>query len=696
VQLLNLSVDNLGVYRGQHHFDLAPLQRPEDTTRGLTVSIGKNGSGKSTLFRAMGLALHGSMSLGERVSRRAYNDYLLDRLHRHSESGTTVVSREGGVALGFRYVRSGRTMVVEVERRWRRNQDSVSETLTILCNGEPPEVNQADYQTWLNDLIPPGLAPLCFFDAELLDALTLPEGRGGALLGDTLRRLLGLDLVGRLQADLAHFTARSDGGKEADRLSREVLEHQAAIEELDVQIGRLRSRTEFVEEECGGLEVALERQRRRLAAEGGAYAARRNDLQEQHSTVVEEIESVSEQLRELSSGLLPFAFVPGLSRTLADKLTWEAKLYRQEVAGEYWQQRVSEVESILQDEESLRELGLPPEDHDAVARHVVRLLRETGPPAESIGEETFVHRLAEPEHDRLQGWIAQALHSVPQQVHSLGERLRTLRKRRRHIEEDLRRAPEDEALLPIHKEIERLQTRLDELRSQQKGISEKLGALLFQREERDRQRQRIDERLSEARAGERRLALAERSKLVLRTYQDALTRERVASLETMLVESFNTLCHKDHLLGAVSIDPANFEVRLRDVDGQGVKVSDFSAGERQLYALALLWALRRVSKRRLPLAVDTPLARLDGAHRERFLHRYVPRVSDQVLLFATDVEMNDDTLAQVEPYLARVYRLRHDPQHNETRVVPDNRSTTGQAEPNLLDELAARGSDANL
>jgi DNA sulfur modification protein DndD len=439
----------------------------------------------------------------------------------------------------------------------------------------------------------------------------------------------------------------------------------------------------------------LEHQEHRLAAEGGAYAARRPVLQERQAAVAEEIGSLSEQLRELSTGLLPFALVPGLCRTLADKLTQEAKLHRQGVAGELFQERVSSMESALHNDEIWQDLNLPLGVRYTLAGRIADLMRRASSEFEVNGQAP-VHRLAEPEHDRLQAWIAQALHSVPQQATALGERLRDLKRERRRIDEDLRRAPDDEALAPIHAEIERLQTEIDVVQRRQKELSEKLGALNFQREERARQLRRADEELTDVQSGERQMDLAERSKMVLRSYQDALTRRRLADLEEALVESFNAVCHKEHLLRAANLDPDNFEVRLEGLNGRAISVDDFSAGERQLYALALLRALRRVSKRQLPLAVDTPMARLDETHRERFLHRYVPEVSDQVLLFATDVELDAGMLEQAGPYLARLYNLYHDEERGETTIAKSDMGNDGLSEPVALGSSAKGRSDADL
>ena len=80
---------------------------------------GHNGAGKSTLFQALDLALRGSLVLGDRVSQRAYSDFLLSRLHHHSQDGALAISEEGGVALGFQYVQSGQPLHIQVERLWR-------------------------------------------------------------------------------------------------------------------------------------------------------------------------------------------------------------------------------------------------------------------------------------------------------------------------------------------------------------------------------------------------------------------------------------------------------------------------------------------------------------------------------------------------------------------------------------------------
>src|SRR5262245_3052841 len=91
MRLLNLTIQNFGVFHGRHDFDLTPVsddlarvRNAENAMHPLVVISGQNGVGKSTLFQALTLALHGSLALGDQVSRQAYSDFLLSRSQRRT------------------------------------------------------------------------------------------------------------------------------------------------------------------------------------------------------------------------------------------------------------------------------------------------------------------------------------------------------------------------------------------------------------------------------------------------------------------------------------------------------------------------------------------------------------------------------------------------------------------------------------
>jgi chromosome segregation ATPase len=109
----------------------------------------------------------------------------------------------------------------------------------------------------------------------------------------------------------------------------------------------------------------------------------------------------------------------------------------------------------------------------------------------------------------LQSWITQAQYAVPQQPLFIGARLRALQEEMSRIEADLRRAPNEATLAPIHAEIMRLQTEIEQLRQRQTELNEQIGATQFQYAEADRKPKRVDEKSAAAQARQRQTRLAE-------------------------------------------------------------------------------------------------------------------------------------------------------------------------------------------
>ncbi len=62
------------------------------------------------------------------------------------------------------------------------------------------------------------------------------------------------------------------------------------------------------------------------------------------------------------------------------------------------------------------------------------------------------------------------------------------------------------------------------------------------------------------------------------------------------------------------------------LEGQALAINNFSSGMRQLAATTLLWALKEVSGKNIPLIIDTPLARIDRKHQDNLLSQYYPTV----------------------------------------------------------------------
>lgn len=667
MRLLKLSLRNLGVFQGKFDFDLAPVRQSEGTQ--LIVVSGHNGAGKSTLFQAINLVLYGSQSLGNRTGQQVYNDFLLNRFHRYAENGETVVERESEIVLSFEYIQSGVPLTIEVRRNWQKRGQNVEEELQILQNGDPLRIPKEDLQVWLNDFFPIGIAALCFFDAEQLDTFVQSDGHNVEFT-NTLHRLLGLDLVEQLSRDLDYHIMQQDGGNKVPELRAMVLDYQAQLDSFTQQQNETQMQEEALKFEQTRFESQLKLLESDLATQGGTYAQRRPQLQARLTAIEMEIEAVSAELNNLSSGLLPFALAPHLCKELNVRLTSESDLRQQLSIQQEWQNRLKTLESVLQTDSVWNGVAVSPEDRGVVGSRLAQALY-TAYPA-TLTEKSIIHHLSQQERQQIQEWIIQALHIVPQQAQVLGKNLRDLRKEYNQAEEDLKRAPEEKVLLPIHEEILRLENAIREIKAKCASLDNQIGVLQYRRDDVLRKKEKAMQQLCAVQDRRYQIELAERSKAVLKTYQDALVQQRLESLESALVSSFNRICQKEHLLQTVHIDRGSFEIQLYNTEGHLVNLSDFSAGERQLYVLALLWALRHVSGWQLPLVVDTPLARLDESHRLRFMRDYVSSVSNQVILFTTDAELDSGLLRSADPLLWRVYRLEFNPQRQHSNCVQES------------------------
>ena len=115
-----------------------------------------------------------------------------------------------------------------------------------------------------------------------------------------------------------------------------------------------------------------------------------------------------------------------------------------------------------------------------------------------------------------------------------------------------------------------------------------------------------------------------RSQAALKQYLVSVTELKLRQLEREVTQCFAAICRKSDLVHQIRIDAESFEITLLDRNGRAIPKERLSAGEKQVFAVALLWALGRTSGRPLPVIIDTPLARLDSDHRRLLLERYLP------------------------------------------------------------------------
>jgi DNA sulfur modification protein DndD len=152
------------------------------------------------------------------------------------------------------------------------------------------------------------------------------------------------------------------------------------------------------------------------------------------------------------------------------------------------------------------------------------------------------------------------------------------------------------------------------------------------------------------------LGKSERVRTVINEVVPLLFPLKVKALAAAMTKVYKQLAHKDQV-GKIEIADDG-TTRILGKTGKEITF-DRSAGENQIFATALIAGLAEVSEINAPLVVDTPLGRLDSAHRENIFKFWIGTPTRQVILLSQDEEIDADFYARIEKHVCATYLLKH-------------------------------------
>lgn len=664
--LRSLTLDNFGQYRDRIEIDLAPRKRYRKT-RPVVLIGGSNGAGKTTILHAIRLCLYGSIALGDRVSHEEYQQYLRDSVHKGS--GSKDETKSAAVGLSFEYGFNGKLHSYSVERRWNCSPTAVTTELSVLRDDKPlDELERAQADEFLRDLVPPGVSDLFFFDGEKIQELA--ESNDDEVLADSIRSLLGLDLVHRLHGDLSIYSGRLKDSSAASPLAKELGALVAAINNDKKERLVAVRLADQGQARVDDLVRQIARAEQRLGKEGGGFANERDRLKAEQAQLTQNLSEIQSAIRDMCGELFPFSFVPELCADLATQIQNEKTLQDWQSHQRLLRDQIGDVksrigEAVLAD---AKDLKITKKARDILEGRITELLDQLATSSDNELGTQLIHRLSDDDREELLGCIGRVLNDIPQQIVSLEFQLEEATRRLQQIKTSLAKVPEDDVLEPLVLQLNELNRELGKAQSEANRGIESLRSLDHKIAEKTRQKQRLEEQLSDLEKGSNRRETVRRIQSILVEYSEALTKSKIVQLSEAVSGCFRQLWQKEDVLSQIDIDPVNCNVSLYDRDGNALEKSRLSAGEKQIYAISVLWALAKVSGRVLPMVVDTPLARLDSRHRELLIAEYFPNVSHQVIILSTDTEIDEAYFQQLDLSISHTYRLKYDAAESRTTL----------------------------
>ncbi len=668
--LTRLVIRDFGVYRGQHEFDLRPRTSGTDSCPVVLIG-GKNGSGKTTLLEAIRLCLYGRSALGQRVRKTDYETYIRQRFHRKAD----IFSSSVGIV--FEHVYAGHRSVYDVIRSWKLEGQSLHETVSIYKDGMALRDIAPEYWSdFLRDLIPPGVADLFFFDGEQIQSLA-DDATEATSLESALGGLLNVDIVERLQSDLDSYLKRQDGSENGSLTGN----FESIITELEQVEREFQERFQdqgAIQSEILRIQEKMRRSRKVLVSEAAHFVENRASIEARLEQIETKIQSTRNQIKELAAGLLPFAYAPAWSQRLSSRLQNEQETVRNEILINYHHSIVSDLLEKL-DSNFVRKL-IASRVTDEEWKNVIGEIGNYLKPSQKEPVDTIIHQVSEQQRARLLQQITEVLQDIPKQMQLLGMLLENLETERSDLNFLLKQVPEDDVALPLIEEFQELSEQMGRLVERKVHLDETIRHLNFQRSELERKRSKAWAEIAKSGDIDSRIDYAAKVQGVLDEYLKEITKLKLEELEQLVSQYFNLLCCKEMIIKEVKIDPNNYSVKLYGDNREELPKSDLSAGEKQLYAMALLWALRSISGRQLPIIIDAPMGRLDSNHRLRLLNEFFPNAAHQIILLSTDTEVDESAFEVLQPFVSHTYLLNYDSDLGETLVETEYfASVSGEA-----------------
>ena len=609
-------------YAGHH--DL-PLDAGE---AGLTVIAAQNGVGKTTTLDAFFLAMYGKRGFRARYQGVAFEAWL------NQAYAIDAVDEDRAISFALDMVCPVHGDVRIERTYWLLDAEDggLSEEFGLTINGRPLEVEEGERRSDVASRWVEALLPLPAMRRFLVDNERLAELEPRRMDEDVrsgLDDVLGLGAAQRLAKHLNALRKQveklvipEDEHLLLDELTNLQDAHTEELEAKEVEHAAALHNIRTMEEHAEVLNQAI---RGHARAQGEEENTLRITWAKQHS----ELASARMKVKRYTEAELPFA-IAGLPSSLQAWGFDEALAAQrsQSMSDQHLRflDRLLEVVDAGEAEQALRDEGA------ALAQGGIS--ESVSGPLAHISESVLERIKARFEERRQELDDSIGRTDLTTALTRLGD-LRT-------TEERLRASKAGVDVVSAANELQALATNLGAMQANAARLEEECAALRSGLEQIQTQLDLLRSRSDADAPLNRKLALIERIDAVL---GDARKRARAALAEPLAEEfksGFAKLSRKSGRIASVDVDPTDYGVRLEMNGFEGNWLDrDLSATERQHTGLSLVYALRRMSTRALPIVVDTPVSRMDREHKEWSVHRFYPALSHQTIILTTSDDLAD-------------------------------------------------------
>lgn len=711
-----LELKNFGPFEGLHSFDFSI----KDPNKNIILIGGKNGTGKTTIFTAIKLALYGHLMYGYKDVHSIYLDKISKYINTKSISNPFF---ESYIIIDFS-IEKREKINYSIKRTWKYVNSKLTENLEVYANNiRLKETEIYDFENFLHNILPPELFDFYFFNGENLSDLFLNSNYNknikNALL--ILSNLDNFEIIRKFVYSYINRNISTICLPDKKNTYKDLKEkYDTLLSKKEQIIDDIKSKANKIKD----LELEKASIEKDFRKKGGLLVHERDRLIREINSLIKEKENLNNWIKNYANNLFPFVIVRDLITNIKFQLEKEEEYKNYKIISSKLNE--SFFKEIIENKLKNLSTSIDLKSHiDEIAITIVNDIESKIKPNFDISNFKLIHNLSADDKNNIMAIINQVEKEDRNKIENVFKKIETITKKIKKLKEKLEISDKNTNLFNFINKINDINNKINLLNQEKEILEINLSNIQENIEKIEKKLDKAYQQLKDQVKKESSLELSYKIIKTIDSFLSDITKVKIKEIESYFLQYFEKLIRKEKYIDNIEIDN-DFKItlyknkyynttdllniinnigismlqkymgnkfintlkiklnikkddeikeKLLKIDPETVfelpskvDIENFSEGEKQIYILALYWALIKLSKYEVPFIIDTPYARIDSSHRDNITTIFFPNISKQVIILSTNEEINKEHYYKLKPYIAHEYLLKYNENENKTYI----------------------------